>query len=191
MTAISMHGGTTTAQGGMTRRDFLYVAAGAFTGVGAIFALWPLLDSLNPSADVQALSTTDVDLGPIQIGQRVTVLWQGKPVFIDHRTPQAIARALADDRSPTLLDPATDEARVKRKQWLIVVGVCTHLGCVPLGQRPTDNKGQWGGWYCPCHGSQYDESGRVRHGPAPRNLAVPPYFFASDTRVVIGQSQAV
>ena len=173
----------------LTRRDFLYIAAGAFAGVGIAFSLWPFIDSMNPSADVKALSTTEVDLSPVQLGQRITVTWEGKPLFIDHRTPVQIGRAEADDNSPSLLDPQRDEDRVKRKDWLIVVGICTHLGCVPLGQKATDQRGQWGGWYCPCHGSQYDTSGRVRHGPAPKNLVVPAYYFASDRRVVIGKSR--
>jgi len=173
-------------QEGHTRRDFLVVAAGSFAAIGAAFALWPLLDSMNPSADVQALSSTEVDLGPVQLGQRITVLWRGKPVFIDHRTQQEMTRAEGDDGSPTLLDPARDEDRVKRPEWLIVIGVCTHLGCVPLGQGANDPRGQWGGWYCPCHGSQYDSSGRVRRGPAPRNLEVPPYSFKGDATLVIG-----
>lgn len=173
-------------EGGVTRRDFLVVAAIAFVAVGAAAALWPFLDSMNPSAAVRAQSTTEVDLAPVQLSQRITVRWRGAPVFIDHRTPREIAEAEADDKSPSLIDPARDEARVKRKEWLIVVGVCTHLGCVPLGQRTTDPKGRWGGWYCPCHGSQYDTSGRVRHGPAPRNLVVPPYRFEGDTKLLIG-----
>jgi ubiquinol-cytochrome c reductase iron-sulfur subunit len=175
-----------TAEGDVTRRDFLLVAATSFVAVGAAVALWPFLDSMNPSADVRALSTTEVNLAPIQPAQRITVLWRGAPVFIDHRTPREIAEAEADDNSLSLIDPARDEDRVKRKEWLIVVGVCTHLGCVPLGQRATDPRGQWGGWYCPCHGSQYDTSGRVRRGPAPRNLTVPPYRFEGDTKLVIG-----
>jgi ubiquinol-cytochrome c reductase iron-sulfur subunit len=154
-------------------------------------ALWPFIDSMNPSAEVRAMSTTEIDLSQVQPGQRITVLWRGKPVFIDHRTDVAIAKARADDASASLLDPERDAERVQRPQWLIVIGICTHLGCVPLGQKATDPRGEWAGWHCPCHGSEYDESGRVRRGPAPRNLAVPPYEFASDSKVVIGQGRAI
>jgi len=169
-----------------TRRDFLYVATGAWTATGATFAIWPIIDSMNPSADVAALSTTELDLADISVGQRVTIMWQGKPVFIDRRTPEQIARARAGDLDPDLIDPARDADRVVRPEWLIIVGICTHLGCVPLGQRPTDTKGSYGGWFCPCHGSVYDTSGRIRQGPAPRNLDVPPYTFPSAQRVRIG-----
>lgn len=174
-----------TGPDGETRRDFLYVSAGAFAAVGAGFAIWPLIDSFNPAADVLALSTIEVDLKPIELGQRITLSWQNRPIFIDHRTPEQIAAARADDGAD-LIDPEPDEARVQRPEWLILIGICTHLGCVPLGQKAGDPKGRWGGWFCPCHGSQYDESGRVRRGPAPRNLAVPKYVFLDDTRVRIG-----
>lgn len=169
-----------------TRRDFLYVATGAWAASGAVFAVWPIVDSMNPSADVAALSSTEIDLANISIGQRVTVMWRGKPVFVDRRTPKQIADARADDFNPNLIDPALDTHRAVRPEWLIVVGICTHLGCVPLGQRPTDSKGQYGGWFCPCHGSVYDTSGRIRQGPAPRNLDVPPYVFLDPQRVRIG-----
>ena len=171
--------------GGETRRDFLYLSAGAMTAVGAGTALWPLIDSMNPAADILALATVEVDLAPIELGQRVTVKWRGQPVFIDHRTPEQISRARADD-SADLRDPEPDSARVTRQEWLVVIGICTHLGCVPLGQKATDPKGGWGGWFCPCHGSHYDTSGRVRKGPAPRNLVVPPYAFLDDARIRIG-----
>lgn len=167
------------------RREFLYLVATAVGGLGAAIAAWPLLDSLNPSADVQALSSIDVDLAPIAEGQRITVKWRGNPVFIDHRTPDEIAKAKSVNVAE-LRDPQSDEARVKKPEWLIVVGVCTHLGCVPLGQAPNSDRGDWGGWFCPCHGSYYDTSGRVRRGPAPQNLVVPPYAFLSDTQVRIG-----
>lgn len=169
-----------------TRRDFLVIAAGAFVSVGAAVALWPFIDSMNPSADTLALASTEVDLAPIALGQRITVMWRGKPVFIVHRTPDQIAAAEKDNRAPTLLDPATDQSRVKKPQWLIVVGICTHLGCVPQGQQATSQHGDYGGWFCPCHGSQYDISGRVRRGPAPKNLDVPPYRFLTETRLAIG-----
>lgn len=164
-----------------SRRDFLVYACVATAGLGTVLSLWPFVASMNPAADTRALSTTDVDLAPVALGQRITVNWRGKPVFVVHRTPDDIAKARADDHSPGLLDPQTDEARVKRAEWLVVVGVCTHLGCIPQGQTPESNRGQWGGWACPCHGSQYDISGRVRRGPAPLNLAVPPYSFRDDT----------
>lgn len=167
------------------RREFLYLVATAVGGLGAAIAAWPLVDSLNPSADVQALSSIDVDLAPIAAGQRITVKWRGNPVFIDHRTPDEIAKANSVNIAE-LRDPQPDEARVKKPEWLIVVGVCTHLGCVPLGQAPNSDRGDWGGWFCPCHGSYYDTSGRVRKGPAPKNLVVPPYNFVSDTQVRIG-----
>lgn len=168
------------------RRDFLYIATGAVATVGALAAIWPLIDSMNPGADVLALSSTEIDLSPIEVGQRITVTWRGRPVFVDHRTSREIARAEADDHNPDLIDPATDESRVKRKDWLIVIGVCTHLGCVPLGQKATDPRGPYGGWWCPCHGSVYDTAGRVRRGPAPQNLYLPPYKFLDDRRVRIG-----
>jgi ubiquinol-cytochrome c reductase iron-sulfur subunit len=168
-----------------TRRDFLTIAASAVTGIGAAIAVWPLIDSMNPAKDTLALSTTEVDLAPVQLGQRLTVKWRGKPVFVDHRTEADIKAADSVDVGE-LKDPQTDAERVKKAEWLIVVGVCTHLGCVPLGQKPTDPRGDYGGWFCPCHGSQYDTSGRIRKGPAPRNLEVPAYQFTSDTVIKIG-----
>jgi len=167
------------------RRDFLTLAATAIGGVGAAIFVWPLIDSLNPSADVQAVATIEVDLSGIAVGQRITVKWRGNPVFIDHRPPEEIAKARAVDITE-LRDPQTDSARVKRPEWLVVIGVCTHLGCVPLGQRPGSERGDWGGWFCPCHGSYYDTSGRIRRGPAPRNLVVPPYVFLDEKRLQIG-----
>lgn len=167
------------------RRDFLYLATGATAVVGTAAAIWPFIDSMNPAADVRALSTSEIDLAPIQPGQRITVKWRGQPVFIDRRTPERIALAKADDTAE-LKDPEPDSARVQRDEWLIVVGVCTHLGCIPLGQKAADAKGEWGGWFCPCHGSHYDTSGRIRKGPAPKNLVVPPYEFLDETLVRIG-----
>ncbi|HEX3349633.1 MAG TPA: ubiquinol-cytochrome c reductase iron-sulfur subunit [Acetobacteraceae bacterium] len=172
---------------GVTKRDFLQLLtlAGAAVGAGAI--AWPLIDSMNPTADVLALSTTEVDLTPIPEGSAITVVWQGQPTFVRHRTPKEIKEA-EDVPLNDLIDPQTDSARVKsgHDQWLVVIGICTHLGCIPLGNRPTDPRGEWGGWFCPCHGSQYDTSGRVRHGPAPANLAVPPYAFETDSKIKIG-----
>jgi ubiquinol-cytochrome c reductase iron-sulfur subunit len=140
---------------------------------------------MNPSRDVLALATTDVDLSPIQVGQAVTVVWRGKPVFIRHRTAEEIRTARQVPLSE-LRDPQPDQARVIKDEWLVMVGICTHLGCVPLGQKPTDPHGDYGGWFCPCHGSHYDHSGRIRKGPAPANLAVPDYTFTSDTTIRIG-----
>lgn len=170
---------------GETRRDFLILAAGAM-GVAAVVGIaWPLVEQMAPSADVLALAATEVDLEPIALGQRVTVKWRGKPVFIDHRPQQEIEEARAVDVA-SLRDPQTDAERVQKPEWLIVVGICTHLGCVPLGQKDTDPRGDWGGWFCPCHGSHYDTSGRIRMGPAPLNLEVPQYTFLDDTTVRIG-----
>lgn len=169
-----------------TRRDFLYLLAGAMGAVGAGAVAWPLIDSMNPAADVLAVSTIEIDLAPIQLGQRITVVWQGKPVFIDHRAPEQIARARADDHDLSLIDPATDASRVKQAEWLIVTGICTHLGCIPLGQRTGDPLGLWGGWFCPCHGSHYDTAGRIRKGPAPRNLVLPPYELLENEMVRVG-----
>jgi ubiquinol-cytochrome c reductase iron-sulfur subunit len=170
---------------GETRRDFLFLAAGALGAVGAASVAVPFINSMNPSADVLALSTTEVDLKPVAVGQAITVVWRGHPVFVRHRTPDEIAAAVKVPLSE-LPDPQTDQERVKKPEWLIVVGVCTHLGCIPLGQKPTDNRGEFGGWFCPCHGSQYDTSGRIRKGPAPRNLVVPTYAFLTDDSVRIG-----
>jgi ubiquinol-cytochrome c reductase iron-sulfur subunit len=166
-----------------TRRDFLTVSASAFAAVGIAGALWPVLDSLNPSGQARAEATTEVNLAPIPPGQIVTVRWQGKPVFIAHRTPEQIAAAEAADPLATI-DPARDASRVKRKQWLVVLGTCTHLGCIPTSRGSGGLTPQFGGWVCSCHYSQYDISGRVRRGPAPANLAVPPYTFKGDMLVI-------
>jgi ubiquinol-cytochrome c reductase iron-sulfur subunit len=168
-----------------TRRDFLRLTTTAVAVYGAAVVSWPLIDSMNPAADVLALSSVEVDLAPIELGQRISVVWRGRPVFVAHRTPEEIADAQADDSVP-LRDPEPDSARVQRPEWLVVVGVCTHLGCIPLGQNPSDRRGGWGGWFCPCHGSEFDRSGRIRRGPAPRNLVVPPYRFLTESRVHIG-----
>lgn len=170
-----------------TRREFLYLTTAAVAGIGVVGTAWSFVNSLNPSADVLAVSTTEVDLSPIQEGQSITVMWRGKPVFIRYRTPDEVAKAEADDKA-TLVDNQTDAQRVQKdkKQWLVVLGVCTHLGCVPLGQKIGDSRGEYGGWFCPCHGSHYDTSGRIRKGPAPRNLEVPAYTFLTDTSIRIG-----
>ena len=167
-------------QDGVKRRDFLYISTTAFGGVGVVVAAWPFVHQMNPSADVLALSSIEFDISGIAEGQAVTVKWRGKPVFIRHRTAAEIATARDVDLD-ALPDPESDEARAPRPEWLIVVGVCTHLGCVPLGES-----GEYGGWFCPCHGSHYDTSARIRKGPAPFNLEVPQYEFLSDTVVKIG-----
>lgn len=167
------------------RRDFLQLTAGGFGFVGAGIVAWPFVNSMNPAKDTLALSTTEVDIGPIQTGQSITVMWRGKPVFIRHRTAAEIAAA-EDVEVSNLIDKQDDSDRVKKKEWLVLVGVCTHLGCVPVGQKPTEARGDYGGWFCPCHGSHYDTSGRIRKGPAPKNLAVPPYEFIADTMIKIG-----
>ncbi len=168
-----------------TKRDFIYIATGTFLAVGAAATTWPLINSMNPGSDVLSVSTIELSLSPIQPGQRVTISWRGQPVFIDRRTPERIAAARTVELS-ALPDPQTDEARTSDAEWLIVVGVCTHLGCVPLGQGQGDPLGDWGGWFCPCHGSHYDTSGRIRKGPAPSNLVVPPYKFTDKSTVTIG-----
>ena len=167
------------------RRDFLYLVTGAATAVGAAVLVWPLIDSMNPSADVLALASTEVDLSGVEPGMAITVTWRGRPVFIRHRTEGEIEIARAVDLAE-LPDPEPDDARVIEPQWLVMVGVCTHLGCVPLGQRAGEPKGDYGGWFCPCHGSHYDQSGRIRRGPAPRNLDVPEYAFIDDAMIRIG-----
>ena len=167
------------------RREFLSLATGAAATMGVVVATWPIIDSLNPSADIAALARVEVNLEPIRAGERITVKWRGQPVFIDHRTPERIAQAEADDGAD-LRDPEPDSARRQRPEWLILVGVCTHLGCVPLGQGQREKRGDFGGWFCSCHGSEYDTSGRIRKGPAPKNLAVPPYRFVDDRTVRIG-----
>jgi ubiquinol-cytochrome c reductase iron-sulfur subunit len=175
----------TDSGGGASRRDFLYFTT---TGVGAVglaaFA-WPLIHSMNPSADTLALASVEVDLSPIQEGQSITVTWRGKPVFIRRRTTQEIQSAQKVELAE-LRDPTPDTDRVQKPEWLILIGVCTHLGCVPLGQTATDPRGDFGGWFCPCHGSHYDTSGRIRKGPAPANLRVPEYKFITDSLIRIG-----
>ncbi|MCR4281508.1 MAG: ubiquinol-cytochrome c reductase iron-sulfur subunit [Bauldia sp.] len=177
-----------------TRRDFLYIATGAVAGVGAVLVAWPLIDQMNPDAAALALATVEVDVSSIEPGMSLTVKWRGKPVFIRNRTPQEIEAAKGVPLSE-LKDPAarnenlppdataadTNRAATGKENWLVMVGVCTHLGCVPLGQQ-----GSYGGWFCPCHGSVYDTAGRIRQGPAPENLLVPKYDFTSDTTILIG-----
>ncbi len=169
----------------VSRRDFLYLGAGAWGAVGMAAAIWPFVDQMNPDASTKALSSIEVDISAIAVGQAITVLWRGKPVFIRHRTAENIAEAEKDDTA-SLIDPQKDSDRVQKKEWLILIGVCTHLGCVPGGQKAADIKGDFHGWFCPCHGSHYDTSGRIRKGPAPLNLAVPEYKFVKDTLIKIG-----
>lgn len=170
---------------GTTRRDFLYLATGAVGAVGVAAAAWPFIDSMNPAADTLALASIDVDLAPVAVGQAITVTWRGKPVFIRHRTEKEITEAKGVNLGD-LRDPQPDSARVTKPEWLVVIGICTHLGCVPLGQKPTDPKGDYDGYFCPCHGSHYDTSGRIRKGPAPANLPVPQYAFTGDTAIRLG-----
>lgn len=167
------------------RRDFLMVAAGSFAAVGAGASLWPLVDQMNPDASAKALASIEIDLTPIKEGQAVTVMWRGKPVFIRKRTADEIKSAESADNAE-MRDPETDETRVQKPEWLVLIGICTHLGCIPRGQANGDVHGDFGGWFCPCHGSHYDTSGRIRKGPAPKNLAVPPYTFVTDTKIKIG-----
>ena len=182
-----------------TRRDFIVILAQSFAGVGAAVALWPFISQMNPDASTQALASIEVDLSPVKQGQAITVVWRGKPVFIRNRTPEEIKAAqetkLSDlkdvnARNDALPDktPATDVNRTKKgkENWLVLVGICTHLGCIPKGQSMGDARGNYGGWFCPCHGSHYDTAGRIRLGPAPQNLEVPPYDFTSDTQIKIG-----
>lgn len=165
-----------------SRRDFLYIATGAVGAVGVASAVWPFIDQMNPDASALALASTEVDISAVAPGQIITVKWRGKPVFVRNRTDEEMKKLAAMDVK-SLRDPQTDAARVKKghENMLIVVGVCTHLGCVPLGHQ-----GEFDGWFCPCHGSVYDASGRIHAGPAPLNLPVPPYEFLSDKVVKIG-----
>lgn len=167
---------------GQTRRDFVVMTATGAACVGAFAAIMPLLKSLSPSADVLAVGATEVDISKIKEGESITVMWRGYPVFIRHRTAEEIKSA-QDVKISDLKDPEADEKRVTKgkEQWLVVLGSCTHLGCIPLAK-----KGEFGGWLCPCHGSEYDTSARVRKGPAPLNLPVPQYVFINDNKIKIG-----
>ena len=162
------------------RRDFLYTASYALGAVGIGAAAWPLIDQMNPDASVKALATTEVDISSIGPGKSITVLWRGKPVFIKRRTQEEISKA-QNIKLAELKDPQKDQDRVKKPEWLVMIGVCTHLGCVPLG-----DKGDYKGWFCPCHGSHYDTSGRIRKGPAPTNLEIPKYKFIDNNTIKIG-----
>lgn len=182
-----------------SRRDVILIGAGGFAAIGGVAMLWPLLDQMNPDASTLSLASTDVDLAPIEEGQAITVMWRGKPIFIRHRTAKEVEAATGvkvDDlidplaRNANLPDdaPATDDNRAapEREPWLVMIGICTHLGCIPQGQAPGQYKGDYGGWFCPCHGSHYDTAGRIRKGPAPENLPIPVFEFVSDTVVRIG-----
>ena len=164
------------------RRDFLYTASYTLGAVGIGSIIWPLVHQMNPDRSVQALASTEVDVSQIEPGKSITVLWRGKPVFLKRRTIEEIneARAVALTDLP---DPQKDEERVKdgKDEWLVMLGVCTHLGCVPL-----KDKGDFNGWFCPCHGSHYDVSGRIRKGPAPKNMEIPKYEFVNSNVIKIG-----
>ena len=162
------------------RRDFLFTASYTIGAVGLGATIWPLVDQMNPDSSVNALATTEVDLSQIEPGKSITVLWRGKPVFIKRRTPEEIADARKVNLSE-LKHPEKDEDRAKNSEWLVMLGICTHLGCVPLA-----DKGEYNGWFCPCHGSHYDTSGRIRKGPAPVNMEIPKYEFVNNNTIKIG-----
>ncbi len=182
------------------RRDFMVLAGNTFAAIGGASLLWPFVQQMNPDASALAMASIEVDLAPVKEGQAITVMWRGKPVFIRNRTADEIKQAqsvdvksLVDQSAengglPDPAAPAIDANRVKKgkENWLVLVGVCTHLGCIPKGQSIADSKGDFGGWFCPCHGSHYDTSGRIRKGPAPRNLDVPVYTFVSDSKIKVG-----
>jgi ubiquinol-cytochrome c reductase iron-sulfur subunit len=185
--ARSAEGSHGTGADGVRRRDFLNVAAVSFAGIGTVAALVPLVVQMSPSADVLALATVEVDISKVVPGQGIKVSWRKQPVFVRNLTPKEIAEANAVKLSE-LRDPQTLAERTKpgRTNWLITLGVCTHLGCVPLGIVSEENRGPYGGYFCPCHGSAYDTAARIRQGPAPLNLLVPDYKFTSPTTVEIG-----
>ncbi|NIJ15468.1 ubiquinol-cytochrome c reductase iron-sulfur subunit [Sphingobium vermicomposti] len=172
---------------GVRRRDFINIAAVSFAGVGAVAVVIPLVDQMNPSADVLALASTEVDLTAIQPGQAIKTTFRAQPLFVRHLTEKEIAEADKVDAGG-LRDPQTLAERTVdgKKQWLVTMGVCTHLGCVPLGAGEGENKGEFGGYFCPCHGSHYDTAARIRKGPAPKNLEVPKFAFTSDTAILVG-----
>jgi ubiquinol-cytochrome c reductase iron-sulfur subunit len=181
------HAAPATGPDGVRRRDFINIAAVSFAGVGGLAVVYPLVNQMNPSADVLALASIEVDVAQIQPGQAIKTIFRKQPLFIRHLTPAEIQAAnavpIGELRDPQTLAERTQEGK---NQWLITMGVCTHLGCVPLGAAEGENKGDYGGYFCPCHGSHYDTAARIRRGPAPTNLEVPEYTFASDTMVQIG-----
>lgn len=181
------------------RRDFIHIATGAFLVIGSAAALWPLIDQMNPDASTLSAGMIDVDISPIEPGQAITVMWRGKPVFVRNRTPEEVEAAksvaLEELKDPEVFAmgdqeglPATDDNITKdgHESWLIVIGICTHLGCIPKGNKPSESRGEYGGWFCPCHGSHYDTAGRIRKGPAARNLQLPIYAFTSETTIQLG-----
>ena len=167
------------------KRDFLFITTTGLAIAGGGAFAWSLIDTMNPSKDVLALSTTEVDLSPLEEGQSLTVMWRGKPIFIRHRSESEINSA-SNVSVDDLPHKESDESRVQNPKQLVVVGVCSHLGCVPLGQKIGDSKGEYGGWFCPCHGSHYDTSGRIRKGPAPTNMEIPKYEFVNSNTIKIG-----
>jgi ubiquinol-cytochrome c reductase iron-sulfur subunit len=171
----------------LRRRDFINIAAVSFAGVGAVAVALPLVNQMSPSADVLALASTEVDISKIAPGQAIKTSWRKQPVFVRNLTPQEIQAAKAVSLGE-LRDPQSlaDRTKPGKENWLITLGVCTHLGCVPLGVGDGENRGDYGGYFCPCHGSHYDTAARIRKGPAPTNLVVPEYNFTSDTVVTIG-----
>lgn len=196
-TGISDPAGPDQAKSAPARRDFLYIATGAAAAVGAGFAAWPFIDQMNPSVAVMTGSSIEIDISSIEPGQQVVFQWRGHPLFVRHRTPKEIAAArttalsdlvdgLARNANLTATAPASDENRVIKPEWLVLVGVCTHLGCTPTVSAPGAPQGQYGGWLCRCHGSDYDTAGRIRKGPAAKNMAVPPYSFIGPTKIRIG-----
>jgi ubiquinol-cytochrome c reductase iron-sulfur subunit len=189
MTAITVDSGT--------RRDFLYVSSGALGAVGVAASTWPFVDQMNPTTATLALSSIEVDLSAVQHGQQIVYKWRGQPLFVRRRTPAEIPATAAVDvkslpdplaRNANLPDdaPASDSSRAVKSEWLVLIGICTHLGCVPAVSTGEAPEGEFGGWMCHCHGSQYDTAGRIRKGPAPRNLPIPLYSFVSDTRIKVG-----
>ncbi|MCU0733625.1 MAG: ubiquinol-cytochrome c reductase iron-sulfur subunit [Hyphomonas sp.] len=181
------------------RRDFLVLSGAVFAAVGGAITLWPFIAQMNPDSGAQALASVEIDLSPVKEGQAITAMWRGKPIFIRNRTKEEIEAANAVEISALIdpsarnmalpeSDPATDVNRTKagHENFLILIGICTHLGCIPKGQAIGDSRGEFGGWFCPCHGSHYDTAGRIRKGPAPRNLEVPPYNFVGDSKIKIG-----
>ncbi len=185
MTAKALSTGTGNPETDETRRDFLFLATGAVGAVGVTLAAWPFIDCMNPSADVLSLATMEVDLTSVVEGQGITLLWRGKAVFVRRRTSEEIELA-QNVNLDDLPDPQADKDRVQKPEWMVLIGICPHLGCIPKGQRITERRGEYGGWFCVCHGSHFDLSGRIRKGPSPTNLPIPPYKFVDDNTILIG-----